>query len=243
MKPAASSSAAGCPKKNPATPSSKAADRPTLPANTMGIFFDIDNTLYNQRLAEGAGIHALADQCAAESLQEHDLEYGRVVTRAYFERIRHEILYGLLDKQRFTEFFTKVGMSLVPTDEDMVGFSRIFSKAYNANRHPCPGAVETLTILHDAGFHVHAIGADDGEHDIECQKLKDVGLSHLVDSVVMPLNDKPNPRRAMLEMAFWDLRLSPARTFVIGDMTAKDAFGVLATGSSPILYDPGAADN
>jgi putative hydrolase of the HAD superfamily len=195
-----------------------------------GVFFDLDDTLVDQRTAADAAVtgwaagHGITDPRACERWASiSEVHYARYQQR--------EITFTEQRRARVREF-----LSLTVTDSEADTLFAGYLSRYRAGWAQFDDAVPALRRARTAGLTVAVLTNGDEEH--QRLKLREVGLVEEIDVLVassmLPVG-KPDPRAFAGALAI--VGLSAQDVLMVGDSLHKDVRAALDVGISAILLD------
>lgn len=143
--------------------------------------------------------------------QEHD-----VAAVKRLGLVRDSLAIGWVECYR--ELCGRAGLAADPESEAAI--RRACQMPYEVRQDLLPGAAETLTWLHTAGFEITIWTA--GDQEVQGRKIRESGLGHLVHRQAIVLDKTPERLLEHLESR------DPARSFVVGNSLHSDVRPALA---------------
>ncbi|WP_017591783.1 HAD family hydrolase [Nocardiopsis potens] len=207
-------------------------DTATAPAV---IFFDLDDTLLDERAASSAGLRMLM-----ERLGHPDFNAARTLWDVQTEISFGAYLNGRLGfaeqrRERVRALAVQAGHASVP-DQACDDLYRQYLDAHRAAWQPFPDAAPALGELAAAGIGLGVI--TNGVEALQREKLERIGLARSFPVVVCPDTagaGKPAPR--IFEAACAQARVAPENCWHVGDQLHADALGAMGVGMRPVLVD------
>ncbi|MDA2803906.1 HAD family hydrolase [Nocardiopsis suaedae] len=207
-------------------------DTATAPAV---IFFDLDDTLLDDRAASDAGLRTLMDRLghpdynAARTLWEVQTE---ISFGAYIDG-----RMGLQEqrRERVRALAVQAGHSSVP-DQACDDLYRQYLEAHSGAWQAFPDVAPALAELAQAGIGLGVI--TNGVEELQRQKLDRMGLTGHFRAVVCADTagaGKPDPR--IFHAAARQMGVDPQMCWHVGDQVHADALGAAAGGMRPLLVD------
>ncbi|MDT3440120.1 MULTISPECIES: HAD family hydrolase [unclassified Pseudofrankia] len=195
-----------------------------------GVFFDLDDTLVDQRSAATAAVvewaagHGVTDELVGE-------RWASISETHYARYQRREITFTEQRRARVREF-----LSLEVADDEADTIFAGYLVRYEAGWAAFDDAVPALRRARAAGLTVAIF--TNGIEEQQRLKLTRLGLIDEIDllitSSVLPAG-KPDPRafRSALDI----LGATADETLMVGDSLEKDIFGAVGAGISAVLVD------
>lgn len=123
------------------------------------------------------------------------------------------------------------------SDEQWLRINDEFMELVRQKRGLCPGALETLSYLHQ---HYEVVIVSNGFGSVQYSKLRDTGLSDYVDRVVLSEDVGINkPDRRIFEYALsLGAGFAPSEAVMVGDSWTADIIGASNAEIPSIWYNP-----
>ena len=205
----------------------------TVPDNVCWVWFDLDDTLYD--------FSGNSDICLGEvyDMARLDRWWDTVSSwREHYHRINHELweLYapGLIDRatlrrERFVRPLTEAGCPTAEAEELWPELDRLYLGLLGQKSATIPGAVEVVRRMRARGKKIGVLS--NGFKEVQYSKLSSIGLSHLVDCVVLSDEiDINKPDKRFFDYALAKSGATGADSLLVGDNPDTDIAGALAAG-------------
>lgn len=195
-----------------------------------GIFFDLDDTLVDQRSAAAAAVvewaagHGVTDELVS-------VRWNSVSDNHYARYQRREITLIEQRRARVREF-----LAIEVTDADADAIFAGYLARYKAGWVAFDDAVPALRRARAAGLTVAVL--TNGDEEQQRQKLTRLGLLDeidlLISSSVLPAG-KPDPRAFRVALDILGVRAD--EVLMVGNSLENDVFGAVNAGIEAILVD------
>lgn len=202
------------------------------PKNIKAIIFDLDNTLYDEKLyIESALMNVARAFCLERDLNEQDVfnylknDWIKNGERELFQRLlaRYQIVINEKNIKQLVTAYRNCKASLVPYSD----------------------VIETLCLLKSKGFKLGII--TNGGKATQQNKINLLGIKHYFDTIIISgewfSKDLWKPNKAPFYLCFKKLGVKPNECLYVGDKFDKDIVGASEAGAIPILIDRDESNN
>lgn len=202
-----------------------------MPLSVRTVFFDIDGTLLNHRLAADKAIIRLAKVYCPTRSNDESISLWNALEQEYFHQFEQGIM-GFQEQRRvrLSTFFGEGSMA----DEDLDRIQDEYLAFYRDNWSPFPDAIPALERCRRAGLRVAVIS--NGDHVQQLDKLHRIHAG-VPDEFVFSSEalgySKPDQRA--FTSACEQMSSSPKNSFMIGDDAINDYVGARSAGLNAVL--------
>lgn len=199
------------------------------------IFFDLDDTLLDDRAASSAGLRALMERVGHPSFTaarhlwdvQTDISFGAYITgRLTFQEQRRERVRALT---------TQAGNSQI-SDAECDELYQVYLEAHRASWHTFDDVAPALSRLATSNIGLGVI--TNGVETLQREKLTALGiLNQFHDVVCADAVGVGKPDARVFEIACQRLGVAQHQCWHIGDQMRADALGAVAAGIRPILIN------
>jgi putative hydrolase of the HAD superfamily len=195
------------------------------------VFFDLDDTLFDNSFSVGAGLDALRlvlPGFGARAREDLMQMHGRELEALHVRVLVGEMTLQQARVARFATLCRACGME----DEPVEPIAEMYRAAYQRARRAVPGARELLSALRGRAV-VGVITNNVVEEQLD--KLDALDLRGLIDVLVISEEAgvaKPDP--AIFRIALARAGCRPEQAVMVGDSWVVDIAGARATGIRPV---------
>lgn len=210
--------------------------------NVKAIFFDLDETLIENRLS--------VSDVFKRTYDDFEGELGHDTQKAFFGELSHraKTLWGSMfesDDSPERQLVDCLMHSIIATDavaeyrhlslaQDMLDHFIVLSAS---NVHFQDSAEAVLAELNKLGYIVGVI--TNGIEQVQMSKIDKLGLEHKVDYVTVSAQARAHkPANAVFELALERAAVEAGQAWMIGDHPTNDVAGAIRAGLTGVYYNP-----